>query len=336
MNKFLSTLNQYKEEGKLYSQVHPSLPLTIWNYTPKVQYEGLWDDITLMCRGLVTDNSGKIWARPFMKFFNLEENRHTPTDNFEIFEKLDGSLIIGFWYNGEFVLASRGSFTSDHALKAKEILDSKYPKFRAFAYPNTTYCFELIGFEQIVVSYPKIDLILTGRFELIRDDWKEIELFSSESLFLSEIPIVKRYTGLDWKSIKNLNWTNAEGFVVRFSNGSRCKIKFDDYIRLHRVMTNISEKKIWEALKDGTPISSILENVPDEFFDSIKESEKRFLEKYSEIEEGAKERFEFEKKMSEDRKEFAKNISKFPAKSVLFAMLDGKDYSKIIWKILEP
>ena len=54
----LEKLNKYYDEGLLYKQVHPTLPLTIWNYTEKVQYENLWDEITLMCRGLVTDDKG--------------------------------------------------------------------------------------------------------------------------------------------------------------------------------------------------------------------------------------------------------------------------------------
>jgi RNA ligase len=68
----LETLHRYYEDGLLYKQTHPTLPLTIWNYTEKVQYEGLWDEITSMCRGLVTDDKG-IVARPFRKFFNIEE-----------------------------------------------------------------------------------------------------------------------------------------------------------------------------------------------------------------------------------------------------------------------
>jgi len=41
----LETLHRYHEDGLLYKQTHPSLPLTIWNYTEKVQYEGLWDEL---------------------------------------------------------------------------------------------------------------------------------------------------------------------------------------------------------------------------------------------------------------------------------------------------
>jgi RNA ligase len=331
--EFLQILNQYKEEGKLYSQVHPSLPLIIWNYTPKVQYEGLWDDITLMCRGLVTDNSGKIWARPFEKFFNLEENRHEPTDDFEVFEKLDGSLIIGFWYNDEFILASRGSFTSDHVMKAKEILDSKRSKFEE----HVTYLFELTGFQQIVVSYPVTDLTLIGTFDT--ETGNDIELLKDNQYWLGGLERVKKFNGLDWKNIKDLNWKNAEGFVVRFSNGSRCKIKFEDYIRLHRVMTNISEKKIWEALKDGKPISELLENVPDEFYDEVKRIETELLQKF--YDQGDEYRNIFRGLTLAlgpipNRKDFAQIATKYRHPSILFAMLDGKDYSKIIWKMLEP
>lgn len=37
----LEKLNKYYEDGLLYKQVHPSFPLTIWNYTEKVQYENI-------------------------------------------------------------------------------------------------------------------------------------------------------------------------------------------------------------------------------------------------------------------------------------------------------
>jgi RNA ligase len=332
MKKFLELLNQYKEEGKLYSQVHPSLPLTIWNYTPKVQYEGLWNDVTLMCRGLVTDNAGKIVARPFKKFFNIEENRHEPTKDFEVFEKLDGSLIIVFWYENQWLIASRGSFTSDHVKWADKILSKA--KRNKFLIPCHTYCFELIHPEnRIVVNYgERKELVATAIFDC---HGKEIPL----EIHKNAIPVVKKYEGLDWKNIKDLNWKNSEGFVVRFSNGSRCKIKFEDYIRLHRVMTNISEKKIWEALKDGKPISSILENVPDEFFDQVKEIEGKFLQNFYDL--GDTYRSIFRKISLElgpdpNRKEFAKLANQHTTSAILFSMLSGRDYSDKIWKILEP
>ena len=94
----LRILEKYHDEGLLYKQTHPTLPLTIWNYTETVQYSGNWDEITLMARGLVTDNHGTVIARPFTKFFNMEERKHVATPEFEVFEKLDGSLGIVFYY----------------------------------------------------------------------------------------------------------------------------------------------------------------------------------------------------------------------------------------------
>ena len=96
MNEFLYKLEQYSRTGHLFKQTHRTLPLSIWNYSPEVQYNQLWDDITLQCRGLVTDNEGNVVARPFKKFFNLEEGKHTSTSEFDVYDKMDGSLGILF------------------------------------------------------------------------------------------------------------------------------------------------------------------------------------------------------------------------------------------------
>ena len=51
----LEILEKYYNDGLLHKQTHPTKDLTIWNYSPKVQYEKLFDDVTIMCRGLVTN-----------------------------------------------------------------------------------------------------------------------------------------------------------------------------------------------------------------------------------------------------------------------------------------
>jgi len=336
MMTFSDKLIQYKTDGLLYSQRHPTLPLTIWNYTQKVQYENLWDDVTTICRGLVTDDEGNIVSRGFPKFFNIEENRHTPTDNFEVFEKLDGQYIGVFWYNGEMIVNSRGSFTSDYAVEARRILDEEYPAFKRHAEPWGTYCFELIGFEQIVVSYPEPDIILTGVFRnWDGGDYSTLISLAFEACFVP-VKVVKKYDGIDYRPIKALNWKNAEGFVVRFSNGDRCKIKFEDYVRLHRVMTNISDHKIWAALKDGKPITELLEDVPDEFFAEVHVVENRFKGQYKKIINEIGDRLIIESVGNPSRKDTAIALQDYQYKSAAFAMLDDKDYAKIIWKYLEP
>jgi RNA ligase len=139
----LEILNRYYEDGWLIKQTHPTLDLTIWNYSPRVQYERQWDVITTQCRGLVTNSKGEIVARPFKKFFNYEEHKpeDLPNEEFVVYEKMDGSLGILFYYENEWILASRGSFTSEQSIKGTEML-KKYPLEKLDR--NNTYLFEII------------------------------------------------------------------------------------------------------------------------------------------------------------------------------------------------
>ena len=161
----LEILEKYYTDGLLHKQTHPTKDLTIWNYSPKVQYEKLWDDITLQCRGLVTNSKGDIVARPFKKFFNYEEHKpeDIPNENYIVYEKMDGSLGILFNYENEWILATRGSFTSPQAIKGKEILDRH--DISAWRKDNT-YLFEIIYPEnRIVVDYKGEEkLVVLGAF----------------------------------------------------------------------------------------------------------------------------------------------------------------------------
>ena len=57
-------------EGHVRVQSHPLLPLSIYNYTEKAAYDGIWNEVTLQCRGLIVADNGDVVARPFRKFFN--------------------------------------------------------------------------------------------------------------------------------------------------------------------------------------------------------------------------------------------------------------------------
>ena len=137
----IEIIDRYVSEGLIEKNSHPTLPIAIYNYSRKVQYEGLWDEVTKICRGLVLDNDGNVVAKPFGKFFNIEEGKFEPTEKFEVWEKMDGSLLIVFWYEGKWIVATRGSFTSDQAIKGIGLL-KKYNTDIMFR--HLTYCFEII------------------------------------------------------------------------------------------------------------------------------------------------------------------------------------------------
>jgi T4 RnlA family RNA ligase len=331
----IKILEQYYNEGWLIRQTHPSLPLTIWKYSKATQYESFWNETTLQCRGLVTHSeTGEILARPFRKFFNIEENRHTPTQDFEVFEKMDGSLGIMFKYRGEMICATRGSFTSD---QAKWMM--KYA--REYNYGDVivdgfTYLFELIYPEnRIFVDYGEQERMVL--LAIINTENGEEVLHND--LFRG-FDVVKKYDGInDYKELKSNIGNNAEGFVVRFSNGSRMKIKGEEYIRLHRILTNVSSYNIWKTLHNGEPLSTILDNVPDEFFGWVKTTETNIRSAFDKTKNFYQNEY---KKYSgiENQKEFATEVLKLKGSKlnteILFNIRSGKDIDEIIWKMVKP
>lgn len=321
------TLKKYKELGLLKSQKHPTLPLEIWNYTEKVQYDDLWDDITLSHRGTVRDLDGNLVARAFSKFFNIEENRHKESEQFEIYDKMDGSLGILFNYQNEWILATRGSFLSEQALKGFQILQKyNYQNLDK----NLTYCFEIIYPEnRIVLDYAaKESLVLLAVFDL---DGNEKLIDNYGDIF----EVVKKYDFKDYKKIQKLNWDNSEGFIVRFSNKERCKIKFENYVELHRKLSLISEKSVWKLICEKKDIKEYLEIVPDEFHKQIKSWHSKIMLNFQEIETRVKNKF-YQLTNFENRKEFALAVKDDCDKSMLFKLLDNKDIFEDICKLTEP
>ena len=350
----LETLHRYYEDGLLYKQTHPTLPLTIWNYTEKVQYEGLWDEVTLQCRGLITeDTTGTILVRPFNKFFNYEEvvgKGMIPTkgDYVYIQEKMDGSLGILFNYKDEWIMATRGSFTSEQAIKGLEIVKSKY--FLGSWAKEYAYLVEIIYPEnRIVVDYGEEKVTFLS--VVLNESWKwkptdDTELHWTTAKMILHANGVKdnlvkteqhfNFSDELYKSLKEKNETNKEGFVLRFQPGNfRMKIKFEEYVRLHKVMTNLSTTAVWEVLSNGGNMDDLLKDVPDEFYFKINEYEKSLIAQFNKLEEEYQNHFDSIRRLG-NRKLFAQTAIMFQYPSILFGMLDGKDISPIIWKIIKP
>lgn len=339
MNKdsvtFLKTLREYESEGWLYSQVHPTLPLIIWNYSQSTQYEGKWDEITLMCRGLVTDDKGNIIARPLPKFFNIEEAKHEPTEEFSVYEKMDGSLGILFCYKGDWIFASRGSFTSDQAVEFKKIFMDNYDT--DFLSPGYTYLWEIIYPEnRIVCDYGNMrDVILLACIETTDGGEVDVNL----GYYTDNFNVVKEYDAInDFRELKGIVKDNQEGFVVKFSNGDRCKIKGEEYIRLHKIMTQVSTTSIWDVLANGGSMESVIADVPDEFYTKIKEYENQLIHSFNQLDSSIRAEYKIiNKKLGEvSQKEFALYIKNHPWKGYLFSLRNGGDISEKIWKEIKP
>jgi RNA ligase len=358
----LEILNQYVKDGWVERNDHPSLPISIYNYSRKTQYEGKWDDITLKTRGLVLDTEGNVIAKSFDKFFNYEElvgnkwvESKIPNEPFEVFEKMDGSLGILFNYNDEWILATKGSFTSDQAIRGMEILKKyRYEKL----IKGFTYLFEIIYPEnRIVCEYDFEDLILLAvvdnkdGYELrIHDDNIHLEGIRFRNLYNNlGFKVVKKYDGVrGYSELKSKILQNAEGFVIKFENGLRMKIKGEEYVRLHKILTELSTYDIWEHLKHGKDVMELVEKVPDEFDKWVKEQVRAL--KYGHFAISgycgkAHDYFRYGKYSDVDpepsKKEFAEHLKKVVdpnLHAIMFAMWDGKTdkADELIWKLIKP
>jgi T4 RnlA family RNA ligase len=328
-------------EGYVHAQKHPTQDLFIYNYSPKTQYERVWNDVTLMCRGLILDADYNIVARPFTKFFNLgeTENQVLPNESFEVYEKLDGSLGIMYFVDNQAFIATRGSFASDQAIRANAILNEKYSKIllstaksrtlagRGLLDKSKTYLFEIIYPEnRIVVDYGAVeDLILTAI----------VDNKTGEDVPLLDIgfPLVKQYQGIhDIHILHTLEEANREGFIIKYKSGLRYKVKFEEYLRIHRIVTQVSNINIWEYMSADMPFDEILDRVPDEFYDWVKKTSEDLKMQFVAIENQCKLDF----KIFATRKESALYFQTCAYPSVLYKMLDEKRYDDVIWKMLRP
>jgi hypothetical protein len=329
----LNIIADYVSKGLVVGQSHATLPLAIFNYSRTCQYDRLWDDVTLNCRGLILDTKGNVVAKGFPKFFNMEElsDSEIPKESFEVFEKMDGSLGIFFHYNGEWHMATRGSFTSEQAIKGMEI--AKREGLDRKCVPGFTYLFEIIYPEnRIVVDYGKDERLVL--LSIINPEGNEL---AYDEIEMDGWDIVNRYDGVnDYTKLKEMIANDAEGYVIRFRNGMRMKIKGDEYVRLHRILTNFSTKDIWELLKNGEPLEPFLDRVPDEFDAWVKEVVRDLQIRFENIVKDYN--TIFWTIYNTDKKVFAESAKRYPHPSLLFSMYDKKNKSAYdyVWKLLKP
>jgi RNA ligase len=254
------------DQGYVRVTEHPDEELWILNYTEKAAFESKWNAVTLNCRGLIVDAFNWIVARPFPKFFNYGQESCPVIDLDEpavVTDKLDGSL--GILYpksDGTYAIATRGSFTSDQALHATELFNRKYAGFKPPK--NITMLFEIIYPEnRIVCDYGDMDdLVLLGSVDISNgDNWDGSELdWDWPGPVTEQFPYQTTREALVAEPRRG-----KEGFVVHLLiSGVRVKIKQQDYIELHRLVTGLNARSVWRAMVEDR-VDQLIEDIPDEF-----------------------------------------------------------------------
>lgn len=339
-------------DGYVRWQNNPDFPeMRIYNYTEKAQFDNHWTDVTMQCRGLIVSGEYVI-ARPFPKFFNYEQRKeHFDTrlfDSVGVSDKMDGSL--GIVYRapeGKPRVATRGSFTSDQASHATELLHKKIKSLDFCAWDmRWTPLFEIVyPANRIVCDYGELDdLVLLGAVNV---ETGEVRGPYATSHFIVDYngPIAEEFHKVNLAEALAMEpREGAEGVVVRFlSDNEMCKIKQEDYVILHRLVTGLSEKSVWEALGEGKNVEQICEPLPDEFHSWVAEVADKLRRQFElrlhqinglflDI------LFDLEIRLDEDwtRKDFALAAKDSVHRGFLFALLDGNNIEPKVWQSLKP
>jgi RNA ligase len=330
-------LQRHVAEGLVAAKEDPIRGMTLFNYTPRAAYSGTWDPVTMACRGLVTRADGWIQSRPFPKFFNLSEHTSPALPDlpvgarFTVYEKLDGSLIIVSAGQDGLVVTTRGSFTSKQAAAAEAMLLERGSPGPA---PGTTWLLELIApWNRVVVDYgERTDLVFLGAVDNeTGDDFDFDPRWTGTA--------ARVYDGLSDVAAVQARLSelgpNDEGFVIRFATGLRAKAKGDEYIRLHKLLTGVTSRTIYDLLRSGTGLDTILGGVPDEFYAWVRTTADELLAQRAAVEAAARATLERISGLP-TRKDQAMAIADDPHKAVVFALLDGKDHDRAIWRGLRP
>ncbi len=331
-----NTLNR-----KLVNAVrHPEFDLWILNYTPACQFDRAWDEVTTQCRGLILDANGGIVARPFPKFFNLGERPETQPNNlpdlpFVVLEKVDGSL--GILYRGADTrsvlrIATRGSFTSTQAQWAtawiRALPTAAQQRLHDLLDQRRTPLFEIVykGIEGPVIHYDWEGLTLlslmnneTGR----EAEWAELEALAHA--IGCRLPTVYTFGSVgEVVARQPLLPPTFEGFVIRYANGLRVKVKGDQYSELFKAVTGFSARVVLEAMRGGH--DEFFVRLPEELrpqADTIREQIQSQI-----TEAQTKTRVLFAAAPADTRKDFAvwvKANAPPELQWVLFALFDGRE-----------
>ena len=364
--------SEYIDLGFVQRQKHKQFPLDIFTYTRKTVYENVWDNVTSRCRGIVVHReTGEIIARPFEKFHNYRSDLATVSpEQFSvqpvIWEKVDGFMCTLYRWEGQPYIASKGSFTSIHSKWAtawyrKNVKDN-WPK-------GYTPVFEGVHPDlRIVVDYKGDEgLILLA---LIDNE-------TGEEVLPATLEELAEQNGIETPGIEDMTWQRAEeeshvkyndgfgteeGYVLTwYQNGkppARLKMKFDEYCRLHRIVTGVSPKRIWTELSEGNTeeLQDWIDNSTPWFAEFAKKWMTALTEEYRELEaeaatiygqaSGVMTRFIGDVVLDGGEKLDLAAIRKGYAQiftseknrklaPVLFAMLDKKDTRPVLWKLVK-
>jgi RNA ligase len=297
--------------------------LTVYDYTSKTVHSGNWNHHTRGARGLVLDRDGRTVARPWPKFFSLNERPETrldvlPREPAELTEKMDGTYLVAFLNpeSGAWQACTRASW--DHPACAAA--NARLAASAAVLDPACTYLFELVApWNRIVIRYPEERLILLGVVHTESgEDWmpRRVRAWGRERGFDVLRVETRPLDGID---LKDPDVVHREGWVARFADGLRVKLKYARYTHLHRILESPKPR------------------IPADFLPWMDEEGAARAHRARALEDRARDLFE-EAPNLDGRKAYAAHFGTFepPLPELLMRLLDGRPFEDLLYPAVGP
>ena len=262
--------NRYIQEKKFGN-------ISSFNFTNKAFYDKVWDEQTTKARGLYLDTmKGKVAARAYDKFFNINERPETKFDMLQY--KLQFPVTAYVKENGFLGIVSYNEYEDDLFVASKSTIDSQFAQwFKDMLYEkvssdnlmkmkefikenNVSFVFECVDMKNDphIIEYPESELFL---LDIVRNDMEfskyeydqmvdianQFGLKHKEKAF--EIATWQEF--YDWyydilEEDYEYNGRKIEGFVIEDSVGYMTKLKLA-YYNFWKFMRSISH----EAIRNG-------------------------------------------------------------------------------------
>lgn len=262
--------NRYIQEKKFGN-------ISSFNFTEKAFYDKVWDEQTTKSRGLYLDTlKGKVVARAYDKFFNINERPETKFDMLQY--KLQFPVTAYVKENGFLGIVSYNEYEDDLLIASKSTLDSQIAQwFREMLYEkvsaeniqemkkyikeyNVSFVFECVDMKNDphIIEYPNSELFLLDivqndmsfskyEYDTMVDIANQFGLTPKEKAF--EIATWQEF--FDWyydilEEDYEYEGRKIEGFVIEDSVGYMTKLKLT-YYNFWKFMRSISH----EAIRNG-------------------------------------------------------------------------------------
>lgn len=262
--------NRYIQEKKFGN-------ISSFNFTNKAFYDKVWDEQTTKARGLYLDTfKGKVAARAYDKFFNINERPETKFDMLQnklqfpvtAYVKENGYLGIVSYdeYNDDLFIASKSTIDSQFAEWLKEAICNQITvenreKMKQYAKDNNvSFVFENVDMKKDphIIEYPESKLylldIVYNQMDFAKYDYETMCDIAHQ---LGLTPKEKAFEIANWQDFYDwyydileedyeYNGRKIEGFVIEDSVGYMTKLKLA-YYNFWKFMRAISH----EAIRNG-------------------------------------------------------------------------------------